>query len=190
MIPEMNICFIVEDSEDDQDDLIVNGLSKLPEKNEDILKTREVLISDSKPIMVCNNTMNKNHKCVFCKCFDCHMKEVLQKENDDRKKGKRSSGDDHQVITPRHCSKRVNRAKNVAQGQLKSTKKGKGGSNANHVQCNHVDDLSLFTDATFFTRSYKLKNQKINDSKKSKIYLPTKCSVCDCEIVTKIGKKS
>ena len=89
MIPEMNVCFIVEDSEDDQDDLIVNGLSKLPEKNEDILKTREVLISDSKPIMVCNNTMNKNHKCVFCKCFDCHMKEVLQKENDDRKKRKK-----------------------------------------------------------------------------------------------------
>ena len=70
MIPEMNICFIVEDSDDDQDDLIVNGLSKSPEKNEDILKTRKVLISDSKPIMVCNNTMYKNHKCVFCKCFD------------------------------------------------------------------------------------------------------------------------
>jgi len=116
------------------------------------------------------------------------MKEVLQKEADDKTKG-HNCGNDHQVITPRNRSRRVQRAKNVANGQTSSTKIDGGSSVTENIKCNHIDDLSLFTDCTFFTRSYKAKNQKINESKKTMIYLPTKCSVCHCEIVTKIGKK-
>ena len=83
-----------------------NKISKVAKLCQELDKKQEVLISDNRPIMVCKNTMNKSTKCVFCKCFDCHMKEVLQKEDDDKKKGKSSNGDDHEVITPRHRSKR------------------------------------------------------------------------------------
>jgi len=168
--------------------LFTNKISKVPKLCQELDKKQEVLISDNRPIMVCKNTMNKSKKCVFCKCFDCHMNEVLHKEKDDKKKGD-NCGDDHQVVTPRNRSRRVQRANNVAHGQTNSTKIGKGSSESDNIKCNHIDDLSLFTDCTFFTRSYKAKNQKINESKKTKIYLPTKCSICHCEIVTKIGKK-
>ena len=56
-------------------------------------------------------------------------------------------------------------------------------------RCDHVDDLSFCTDASFFTKSYKLRNEKINqDSKNQMFFLPTKCTLCDREIVNKIGK--
>ena len=42
-----------------------------------------------------------------------------------------------------------------------------------------------------FIKSYKLRNEKNNqDSKKSDIFLPTKCSLCEREIVNKLGKWS
>ena len=87
-------------------------------------------------------------------------------------------------------NRRVQKAKNIKQGQSVSEKGGRNRSSKNDkYKCNHIDDLSLFTDALFFSRIYKLRNEKINVSGSSKVYLPTKCSICDCEIVNKIGHK-
>ena len=76
----------VEDSEDDKENLFNNKISKVVKLCQELDKKQEVLISDNRPIMVCKNTMNKSKKCVFCKCFDCHMNEVLQKEKDGKKR--------------------------------------------------------------------------------------------------------
>ena len=101
-----------------------------------------------------------------------------------------STESDKQKIKTRNQSRRVQKAKNVKQRQSVSEKGGgkRSGKNDKYV-CNHIDDLSFFTDASFFSRSYKLRNEKINISSSSKVHLPTKCSICDCEIVNKIGHK-
>ena len=182
----------VQDSDDDEDE--DNALiMKSPfdeENNENHLeRVNETLINDSNPIMVCSNAMNKTHNCVFCKCFKCHMQESQNKDNKEKIKGNEV---DHQSKRTRHLSRRVQRAKNVSQGQVipkRSDKKNSDRIEGSERKCNHIDDLSFFTDATFFSKSYKEKNKRINNSERSKVYLPTKCSVCHCEIVNIITRK-
>ena len=178
-----------DDNEDDDNDVLMKG--PFEEINNDITleSFNETLINDSNPIMVCSNAMNKNHNCVFCKCFKCHMQESQNKDNGEKFK---SNQVDHQSKRTRHLSRRVQKAKNVSQGQVISKRPGKKSSDMNEgnkTKCNHIDDLSFFTDASFFSKSYKQKNTRINNSAKSKVYLPTECSVCHCEIVNTITKK-
>ena len=117
----------------------------------------------------------------------------MQKEEISSKKKKRRRKKSDSKGT-RNQSKRVQRATNISQGSISS--KGRD-SKVGHIDedeehwCDHVDDLSFFTDASFFTKSYKLRNEKINqDSKKSDVFLPTKCALCDHQIVNKIKKWS
>ena len=86
----------VEDSDVDNNDygdddvnstLFENPL-KPTTKNKLTKKIEEVSICDTNPIMVCSNSMNKNHKCVFCKCFECHMKETQKEKITLKKKEK------------------------------------------------------------------------------------------------------
>ena len=189
----------VEDSDVDNNDygdddvnstLFENPL-KPTTKNKLLKEIEEVLICDTNPIMVCSNSMNKTHKCVFCKCFECHMKETKKEEviNSKKRKGEEKRSDSKRT---RNQSKRVQRAKNISQGSISSKVKCSKVRNIDEDEehrCDHVDGLSFFTDASFFTKSYKLRNEKINqDSKKSDVFLPTKCALCDREIVNKIRK--
>ena len=150
-------------------------------------KKKEVLINDTNPLLVCTNAMDKNHKCVFCKCYQCHLKEQETAASLDQTSTTKSG---NQKKKTRNQSRRVQKAKNIKQGQSVSEKGGgKLSAKNDKYKCNHIDDLSFFTDASFFSRSYKLRNERTNASGSSKVHLPTKCSICDCEIVTKIGHK-
>ena len=70
------------------------------QKKKDNLETmKEVLINDTNPILVCTNAMDKNHKCVFCNFYQCHMKSQEKADNmiqvggnktDKQKKNKKS----------------------------------------------------------------------------------------------------
>ena len=75
-----------DDNEDDDNDVLIKG--PFEEINNEITleSFNETLINDSNPIMVCSNAMNKNHNCVFCKCFKCHMQESQNKDNGEKLK--------------------------------------------------------------------------------------------------------
>ena len=177
----------VEDSEEDDDTLLYKSPFKSTKKKEMLEKMKEVLINDKNPLLVCTNAMDKNHKCLFCKYYQCHMKAQEIAESLDKNI---STESDKQKKKTRNQSRRVQKAKNIKQGQSVSEKEGGNRSGKNEkYKCNHIDDLSFFTDASFFSRSYKLRNEKINVSSSSKVHLPTKCSICDCEIVNKIAQK-
>ena len=179
-----------DDDDDDDDDTMFDNPLKPTIKIAPRNTVKEVLICDTKPIMVCSNSMNKNHKCVFCKCFECHMKETQKEEVSSKKsKGEVKRSDSKRT---RNHSKRVQKAKNLSQGSISSKGTCSTGRDLNEDgdhRCDHIDDLSFFTDASFFTNIYKLRNEKNNqDSKKSDVFLPTKCSLCEREIVNKLGK--
>ena len=45
-------------------------------------RKKETFISSDKPVMVCSNAMNESHKCVFCKCYECYIRELRTEERD------------------------------------------------------------------------------------------------------------
>ena len=175
------------DDGDDDDDLLKEGPFEVGITDASDNMLSEVLINDSNPIMVCSNAMNKKNKCVFCKCYKCHMKQVESEDNRDQFTTNENNNDSKRT---RHLSRRVQKSKNVEQGQVVSKRSARNMSKSCDVQkCNHVDDLTFFTDSSFFSRSYKMRNEKINNSAKDKVFLPTKCSLCQFEIVNSISKR-
>ena len=115
------------------------------------------------------------------------MKEV---ENEDNSEQSASNDKSNDCKRTRNLSRRVQKSKNVEQGQVSSKRSARNVSRLCDVEkCNHVDDLTFFTDSSFFSRSYKMRNQKINNSGKDKVFLPTKCSLCKSEIVNSISQK-
>ena len=115
------------------------------------------------------------------------MKEVESEDNREQIVNNERSNDSKRT---RHLSRRVQKSKNVQQGQVVSKRSARNMSDSCDVQkCNHVDDLTFFTDSSFFSRSYKMRNEKINNSGKEKVFLPTKCSLCKSEIVNSISKR-
>ena len=178
------------DSDDDENKDKEEELNNSLESNVDSSKQKkglkrntDVLINDTNPLLICPNTMKKYHRCDFCKCYQCHLKQV-QKEEDAQVE--KANMNEVCVKLTRHHSKRVQRARNISQGQATNDSKKYGKSDES--VCNHIDGLTFFTDETFFSKSYKMRNKKNNDSNKSKIFLPTKCSFCNCEIVDKLSK--
>jgi len=72
---------LVDDSDDELSSTgIFENQLKSEKKVNKVCKKKEVLISSDHPVMVCNNTMNKLHKCVFCKCYECYMIELKNED--------------------------------------------------------------------------------------------------------------
>ena len=96
-------------------------------------------------------------------------KKLVKKQKKNKGKVKRSDSK-----RTRNHSKRVQKAKNLAQGSISSKgtcSTGRDLDEDGENRCDHLDDLTFFTDASFFTKSYKLRNEKINqDSKKSDVF--------------------
>ena len=161
---------------------------KRQKKVDKVCKKKEVLISSDHPVMVCNNTMNKSHKCVFCKCYECYMIELKNEDKSGNLVDNIGNNNKNLVKHGRKRSSRCRKARNISEGQLtENTSKTNGSTGRNGTICNHNDELSIFTDASFFSRSYKSRNEKVNDSGKAKVYLPIFCSVCEAEICNKVS---
>ena len=180
---------LVDDSDDELSSTgIFENQLKSEKKVNKVCKKKEVLISSDHPVMVCNKTLNKLHKCVFCKCYECYMIELKNEDENGNLVDKTGNNNKNNL---KHCRKRSSRcrkARNISEGQTTETySKKKGSTVGGGTICNHTDDLSIFTDASFFSRSYKTRNEKVNDSGKAKVYLPIYCSVCKAEICNKVS---
>ena len=101
--------YLVEDSDDE---LSCTGLSENRMNHENVLRSvqrkKEVLISSVHPLLVCCNAMKKSHKCVYCKCYECYMRELKMEqdtcksgdgtENNKNDTGLKVAGKDHQGV--------------------------------------------------------------------------------------------
>ena len=181
--------YLVEDSDDE---LSCTGLSENRMNHENVLRSvqrkKEVLISSVHPLLVCCNAMKKSHKCVYCKCYECYMRELkMEQDNCKSVDGTENNKNDNWAKSSRKRSSRCRKAKNVSEGQTtQQQSKRIESTGGGHSICNHTDDLTIFTDASFFSRSYKTRNEKTNSMGKSKVFLPIFCSVCKAEICNKV----
>ena len=153
-----------------------------------VQKKKEVLISSVHPLLVCSNAMKKAHKCVYCKCYECYMKE-LKMEQDNGKGVNATEKNKHNNLdkSVRKRSSRCRKAKNISEGQrIQQKSKSTGSTIGSNSICDHTEDLTIFSDASFFSRAYKTRNEKTNRSGKSKVFLPIFCSVCKAEICNKV----
>ena len=176
---------------DSDDELSCAGYSetKLNDDNisESVQRKKEVLISSVHPLLVCSNAMKKSHKCVYCKCYECYMKELKMDQNNGKDENDTEKNNKKLDRGVRKRSSRCRKAKNISEGQRTQQKpKGTRSTIGSHNICNHTEDLTIFSDASFFSRAYKTRNEKTNRSGKDKVFLPIFCSVCKAEICNRV----
>ena len=113
---------LVDDSDDELSSTgIFENQLKSEKKVNKVCKKKEVLISSDHPVMVCNNTMNKLHKCVFCKCYECYMIELKNEDENGNLVDKTGNNNKNNL---KHCRKRSSRcrkARNISEGQTTET---------------------------------------------------------------------
>ena len=87
----------------------------------------------------------------------------------------------------RKRSSRCRKAKNISEGQrIQQNSKSTGSTIESHSICNHTEDLTIFCDASFFSRAYKTRNEKTNRSGKKRCFYQFFVLFVKLKFVTKL----
>ena len=141
-------------------------MSEIDNKNKDKIKRSNgkktvkegnfncVVVNAKHILWVCPLAMKKERKCTYCKCHNCFKKSKMFSSQSRVTRGNRSSN--------RHNS--IDDKKKVISC----------GGHSDHT-------LQAWTDSLFFTKQYKL-----NNNKKMNTNLPVKCSECGSDLVDKL----
>jgi len=112
-----------------------------------------VIVNAKNVLWVCPLAMKKEEECIYCKCHNCFANSTLFSSKNRVTRGGRSN----------------NRRKSIDDKALNLT-------------CGHSDHtLHAWTDSLFFTKQYKMRNEREKNS-----HFPVKCSECGGNLVDKI----